>query len=41
MVKVYARLIFKGIKTIDDVLDSLKENVIAELQKQGYGVTSE
>lgn len=41
MVKVYARLIIKGVKTIDDVLDSLKEDVIAELQKQGYEVTSE
>lgn len=41
MAKVYARLIIKGVKTIDDVLDSLKEDVIAELQKQGYEVTSE
>ena len=34
MAKIYADLIKKGIKTIDDVPESLKEEVMALLENQ-------
>ncbi len=35
MYKIYAELIIKGLKTIDDVPDKLKEAVKKELIKRG------
>lgn len=36
MVKIYANLIIKGIKTIDDVPTRIKDEVKQELKKNGY-----
>lgn len=36
MVKIYANLIIKGIKTIDDVPTKIKDEVKQELVKEGH-----
>lgn len=36
MVKIYANLIIKGIKTIDDVPTRIKDEVKQELFKEGH-----
>lgn len=36
MVKIYANLIIKGIKTIDDVPTRIKDEVKQELIKEGH-----
>lgn len=36
MVKIYANLIIKGIKTIDDVPTRIKDEVRQELVKEGH-----
>lgn len=36
MAKVYASLIMKGLKTIDDVPEKLKAKVQATLEEAGY-----
>lgn len=36
MVKIYANLIIKGIKTIDDVPTRIKDEVKQELVKEGH-----
>jgi len=36
MVKIYANLIIKGIKTIDDVPTRIKDEVRQELIKEGH-----
>lgn len=36
MVKIYANLIIKGIKTIDDVQTRIKDEVRQELVKEGH-----
>lgn len=36
MVKIYANLIIKGIKTIDDVPTRIKDEVKQELAKEGH-----
>lgn len=36
MVKIYANLIIKGIKTIDDVPARIKDEVKQELVKEGH-----
>ncbi len=36
MVKIYANLIIKGIKTIDDVQTRIKDEVKQELVKEGH-----
>lgn len=36
MAKVYADLIMKGVKTIDDVPDKLKDEVLEILAENGY-----
>lgn len=36
MVKIYANLIIKGIKTIDDVQTRIKNEVKQELVKEGH-----
>ncbi len=36
MVKIYATLIIKGIKTIDDVPTRIKDEVRQELIKEGH-----
>lgn len=36
MVKIYANLIIKGIKTIDDVPTRIKDEVKQELVKKGH-----
>lgn len=36
MVKIYANLIIKGIKTIDDVPIRIKDEVKQELVKEGH-----
>lgn len=36
MVKVYADLIRRGVKTIDDVPENLREAVLEELAKDEY-----
>lgn len=36
MVKIYANLIIKGIKTIDDVPTRIKDAVKQELVKEGH-----
>ena len=41
MVKIYANLIIKGIKTIDDVPTRIKDEVKQELVKEGHPELSE
>lgn len=36
MVNIYANLIIKGIKTIDDVPTRIKDEVMQELVKEGH-----
>lgn len=36
MVKIYASLIIKGIKTLDDVPKKIRDNVKQELVKEGH-----
>lgn len=41
MVKIYATLIIKGIKTIDDVHPRIKDKVKQELVKEGHAELAE